>query len=98
MESAGRPSPGASGIGLAEKFDDEVKKRLDAVVGESYDPPRRWKATLGKWALAAALAVGTSALIIGILDKHVGDAKSHAVEQAASVPKKEPMPVFVVPK
>lgn len=78
------------------KLDDEVKKQLDAVVGEAYQPPRSRRATLGKWALAAALAVGTSALIIGILDKHAGEAKSHAAEQAAAAPKK-PVPVTIVP-
>ena len=78
------------------KFDDEVKKQLDAVVGDTYEPPRRWKATIGKWILAAVLAVGTSALIIGILDKHVGDAKSHAAAQASSAPKK-PVQVIIVP-
>ena len=79
------------------KFDDEVKKQLDAVVGESYEPPRRWRATLGKWLAFAVLAVAMSALIMGILDKHVGDAKSHAAQHAPPVPKK-PVPVFVVPK
>lgn len=78
------------------KFDDEVRKQLDAVVGQEYRPRRNWRATLGKWALAAVLAVGMSALIIGILDKHVGDAKSHAAEQAAAAPKK-PVPVRIVP-
>ena len=79
------------------KFDDEVQKQLNAVVGESYEPPRNWRATLGKWFIAAALAVGTSALIIGILDKHVGEAKNHAAEQAAHAPKK-PVPVTIIPK
>lgn len=87
---------------MAEKFDDEVAKQLDAVVGDSYQPPVRWRSRLGKWLLAAVLAVGTSALIIGILDKHVGDAKLHAAEQAAKSPKKpvptKPVPVFVVPQ
>ena len=79
------------------KFDDEVKKQLDAVVGESYEPPRRWSATLVKWLAFAVLAVAMSALIMGILDKHVGDAKSHAAGQAPPAPKKA-VPVFVVPK
>ena len=78
------------------RFDDEVHKQLDAVVGESYQPPRSWRNTLLKWFGAAALAIGTSALIIGILDKHVGDAKSNAAEQAKSAPKK-PVPVTIVP-
>jgi hypothetical protein len=78
------------------KFDDEVQKRLAAVVGESYEPPRSWRNTLLKWLGAAALAIGTSALIIGILDKHVGDAKSNAAEQAKSAPKK-PISVTIVP-
>ena len=87
---------------MARKFDDEVAKQLDAVVGESYEPPRNWRATLVKWLGAAVLAVATSALIIGILDKHVGDAKSHAAEKAAMAPKgakkvEKAVPVFVVP-
>lgn len=78
------------------KFDDEVAKQLDAVVGERYQPPDRWRSRLGKWILAAILAVGMSALIIGILDKHVGEAKSHAAEQAEKSPKK-PVPVTIIP-
>ena len=78
------------------KFDDEVQKQLEAVVGDSYQPPRSWRNTLLKWLGAAALAVGTSALIIGILDKHVGEAKSHAASQGATAPKK-PVSVTIVP-
>lgn len=78
------------------KFDDEVAKQLEAVVGESYEPPRSWRRTILEWIAAAALAIATSALIIGILDKHVGEAKSHAAAQGASPPKK-PVPVTIVP-
>ena len=77
------------------KFDDEVRKQLDAVVGESYEPRGSWRATLGKWILAAVLAVGTSALIVGILDKYVGEAKIHAAEQAAA--QQKVVPVTIVP-
>lgn len=78
------------------KFDDEVHKQLEAVVGESYRPARSWRRTLLELLAAAVLAIGTSALIIGILDKHVGDAKSHAAAQGASPPEK-PVAVTIVP-
>lgn len=70
--------------------DPEVKRRLDAVVGDSYAPPRRWRASLGKWALAAVLAIGTSFAIVTILNTHVVDA------QKAPGPKK-PVAVTIVP-
>jgi hypothetical protein len=78
------------------KFDDEVKKQLDAVVGESYQPPRRWRATVMKWLAAAVLAVATSALIIGILHTHVMQAQNGA--RAADAKKaQKAVPVFVIP-
>ena len=78
------------------KFDDEIHKQLDAVVGESYAPARSWRRTLLEWLAAATLAIGTSALIIGILDNHVGEAKSHAAAQEPS-PAKKPVAVTIVP-
>ena len=71
-------------------IDPEVKKQLDAVVGESYAPPRRWAATLAKWAIVAVLAVGTAIGVVSILDTHVVKAKKAAEA-------KRPMPVHIVP-
>ena len=68
----------------------EIKRQLDAVVGESYEPPRRWKATLAKWLVAAILAVATSALVVGILDTHVMKAQKDAAQ-------KRPIPVHIIP-
>ena len=74
------------------KFDDEVKKQLDAVVGESYEPPRRWRASLAKWLAAAILAVAASAAIVAVLHTHVMQA------QTAPAPKRPmPVPVQIVP-
>jgi hypothetical protein len=72
------------------KFDDEVKKQLDAVVGESFDPPRRWGATLAKWAIAAILAIATAAAIVATLQKHLEQA-----EKAPRPPK--PVPIQIIP-
>lgn len=71
-------------------IDREVRKQLDAVVGERYAPPRRWKATLGKWAAAALLAIVASAVVISILDLHVSKAQSDAA-------RKRPVPITIVP-
>lgn len=56
--------------------DDEVRKRLDAVVGDSYEPPRRWKATLARWLAAALLAVAASSAIVAILHTHLMQAQT----------------------
>ena len=69
---------------------EEIRKQLDAVVGESYEPPRRWRATLAKWLVAALLAIGAAAAVVGILDAHVMKAKKDAA-------KKRPVPVYIVP-
>ena len=71
-------------------IDPEVKKQLDAVVGEAYTPPRRWKATLAKWAVAAILAVAASAAIIFILHTHVMQAQT-------APPAKRTVPVQIIP-
>ena len=70
--------------------EEEIKRQLDAVVGESYEPPRRWGATLAKWLVAAILAIAAAALVVGILDAHVMKAQKDAA-------KKRPVPVFIVP-
>jgi hypothetical protein len=70
--------------------EDEVRKQLDSVVGDSYDPPRDWRATLLKWLAAAALAVVASVVIVSILDAHITQA------QKAPVPSR-PVPVQIIP-
>ena len=72
-------------------IDPEVKKQLDAVVGESYEPPRRWGATIAKWLAFAALAIAAAALVVGILHTHVMKA------QTAPAPPKKPGPVWIAP-
>ena len=68
----------------------EIRKQLDAVVGESYEPPRRWRATLAKWLVAAVLAIGMAALVVGILDRHVMKAQKDAAQ-------KRPIPIHILP-
>jgi len=70
--------------------DPEVRKQLDAVVGESYTPPRRWGATLAKWAIVAVLAVGAAIVVVSILHTHVVKA-----QKAAEA--KRPVPVHIIP-
>ena len=72
------------------KIDDAVKKQLDAVVGERFDPPRRRRETLLKWVLAALLAIGAAAVVMTILHTHLMQA------QTAPAPKR-PVPVQIVP-
>ena len=69
---------------------EEIRKQLDAVVGESYEPPRRWGATILKWMVFAALGIAAAAVVVGILDAHVMKAQKDAA-------KKRPVPVFIVP-
>ena len=71
-------------------IDPEVRKQLDAVVGESYTPPRRWGATLAKWAIVAALAVGAAVAVVSILHTHVVKAQKAAAA-------KRPVPVQIIP-
>jgi hypothetical protein len=68
----------------------EIRKQLDAVVGESYEPPRRWRPLLAKWLVAAVLAVGMAALVVGVLDRHVMKAQKDAAQ-------KRPIPIHIVP-
>ena len=69
---------------------EEIKRQLDAVVGDSYDPPRRWRATLTKWLVAAVLGVGMATLVVEILDTHIIKAQKDAA-------KKRAIPVYIVP-
>lgn len=70
--------------------DDEVRKHLDAIVGEDYEPPRNWRATAAKWLGAALLAIAACAAIVAILHTHLMQA------QTAPGPKK-PVSVTIVP-
>ena len=70
--------------------EEEIKRQLDAVVGESYQPPRRWRVTVAKWIVAAILAVAAAVLVVGILDFHVTKAQKDAA-------RKRPVPVYIVP-
>ena len=69
---------------------DEIRKQLDAVVGESYDPPRRWAATLGKWLLFAVAGIAMAVAVVTILDVHVTKAQKDAAH-------KRPIPVHIIP-
>jgi hypothetical protein len=69
---------------------EEIKRQLDAVVGESYEPPRRWGATLVKWAVFAMLAIVAAVVVVGIIDTHV----TKAQKDAAS---KRPIPIHIIP-
>ena len=72
------------------KPEEEVERQLDAVVGESYDPPRDWRATLLKWLAAAALAVVASLVVVSILHTHTMQAQKAAAQ-------KRPVPVYLLP-
>jgi hypothetical protein len=70
--------------------DDEVKRQLDAVVGESYTPRRRAREILGKWGAAAILAIAAAALVMWTLHRYMTQAET------APAPKK-PVQVRIVP-
>jgi hypothetical protein len=70
--------------------EEEINRQLDAVVGDSYEPPRRWAATLLKWGVGAALAIVAAMVVVGILDIHVTKAQREAAQ-------KRPVPVYLVP-
>lgn len=71
-------------------IDPEVRKQLDAVVGESYAPRHRWGATFVKWAIMAVLAVGAAIVIVSILHTHVVKAQKAAAAR-------KPVPVHIIP-
>ena len=73
-----------------EELKREVKRRLDAVVGDSYDPPRRVRDILGKWLAAAVLAVVAAAIVILTLHTYMMRAET------APAPKR-PVDVRIVP-
>ncbi len=71
-------------------IDPQVKKQLDAVVGDSYAPPRRWGPTLAKWAIVAVLAVGAAIAVVSVLH-------THAVKAQKAAEAKKPVPVHIIP-
>ena len=72
------------------RVDDQVKRELDAVVGDRFAPPRRLRAMLLKWVLFALLGVAAAAVVMTILHTHLTQA------QTAPGPKK-PVPIRIVP-
>lgn len=72
------------------RVDDQVKRELDAVVGDRFAPPRKLRATLLKWALFAILGVAAAAVVMTILHTHLTQA------QTAPGPKK-PVNIRIVP-
>ena len=70
--------------------DREIRKQLDALVGERFEPPRPMRARLLKWIAGAILGVGAAAVVMAILHIHLTQA------QTAPAPKK-PVPVRIVP-
>jgi hypothetical protein len=72
------------------KIDPVVRKQLDKVVGERFDPPRRPRDVLLKWLLAALLAIGAAAIVMAILHTHLTQA------QTAPAPKR-PVPIHILP-
>ena len=70
--------------------DEDVKRQLDAVVGDQFRPPRDLRALLLKWLGAAVLAIGAASLVMGTLDKYLTKA------QTAPAPPR-PVTVQIVP-
>jgi hypothetical protein len=71
-------------------IDEQVKRQLDAVVGEEYRPPRSARDLVAKWLGAAVLAVAAAALVMGILHRYMSAAET------APAPKK-PVSVTILP-
>jgi hypothetical protein len=71
-------------------IDDQVKKQLDAVVGDEYRPPRRPREMLAKWIGAALLAFATAALVMGILHRYMREAETAPVAR-------KPVSVTILP-
>lgn len=70
--------------------DHEIKKQLDTLVGESFEPPRPLRARLLKWLVGAVLGVAAAAVVMAVLHAHLTQA------QTAPGPKK-PVPIRIVP-
>jgi hypothetical protein len=68
----------------------EIRKQLDAVVGESYEPPRRWGPTIGKWLVFAVAGIAMAVAVVTLLDVHVTKAQKDAAH-------KRPIPVHIIP-
>lgn len=72
--------------------DEEIRRKLDAVVGDEFKPPRQWRPTILKWLGAAILAVTAAATIAAILDNNLT-----AAEKAAQKAPKRPVTITIVP-
>jgi hypothetical protein len=70
--------------------EEAIKRRLDAVVGDKFRPPRKPRELIAKWVGAAALAVATAAIVMGTLHRYMTDA------QSAPAPKR-PVTVTILP-
>ena len=70
--------------------EDEVRRQLDAVVGDHFAPPRRARESLGKWLGAALLAIAAAALVMWTLHNYMTKAET------APAPKR-PVPVQILP-
>ena len=78
-----------------EDLDREIAKKLDQVAGARFDedaghPVRRWRNALVKWVVAAACAVGASALVVYTIE-------SHRLPPAAQQPAPKPVTVQILP-
>lgn len=71
------------------KGDAEVKKALDAVVGEEFRPKIAWRVRLARWIAGACIALGVVAAIVAILHTHIYQA------QTAPPPPPPPRPVNI---
>jgi hypothetical protein len=74
------------------RVEDEVRRQLDNVVGDRYDPPRDARNLVLKWLAAAVLAVAAAATVMTILHTHLMQAQT-----APPPPSKKPVPVRIVP-
>ena len=73
-----------------EELRREVRRQLDAVVGENYAPPRRVRDIVGKWFAAAVLAVAAAAIVVLTLHTYM--------TRAETAPKpKKPVDVRILP-
>jgi len=75
-----------------DRDDDKIRRQLDAVVGDSFDPPRKLRPTIAKWVGAALLAMGAAAAVIAILNANLG-----LREHNPHASPKKPVTITIVP-
>lgn len=73
-----------------DKGDAEVRKALDAVVGEEFRPKVAWRVRLGRWIAGTCVALAVVAAIVAILHTHILQA------QTAPAPPR-PVTIQIVP-